>query len=50
MKKVENLRDCMVYEGNPPLSPFFKGGILISSLYKKEGGRDFQAFVKRLNG
>jgi hypothetical protein len=30
---VENPENCQESPENPPLSPFFKGGTLISSLY-----------------
>jgi len=48
--KLESPENCQDSPGNPPLSPFFKGGTLISSLhYKREGGKDFQAIFKWLD-
>jgi hypothetical protein len=47
--KVENPENCQESPENSPLSPFFKGGTLISSLYEREGGRDFEAIFKWLN-
>jgi hypothetical protein len=47
--KAEDPENCQESPENPPSSPFFKGGTLISSLYQREGERDFQAIFKWLN-